>query len=85
MLAEFGQHIGPGYTNPFTGKAYIQAARSVATSAIPIGDLIDQNRLHELPGVGTAIAEIIVILHQTGTHPDLERVRRARLKYERRN
>lgn len=42
--------------NPYRAKAYLRAADSVALLTEPIGDLIAQNRLREIPGVGEAIA-----------------------------
>jgi DNA polymerase (family X) len=34
--------------------------------------MIAQDRLHHIPGVGTAIADIIRKLHATGSHPTLD-------------
>ena len=41
----------------------------------PIEDLIAQNRLREIPGVGEAIAGVITTLFQTGSHSSLEKMR----------
>lgn len=59
--------------NPYRAKAYLRAADSVALLTGPIGDLIAQNRLREIPGV--AIAQVITTLVQTGSHPSLEKMR----------
>ena len=61
--------------NPYRAKAYLRAADSVALLTEPIGELIAQNRLREIPGVGEAIAGVITTLFQTGTHPSLEKMR----------
>ena len=61
--------------NPYRAKAYLRAADSVALLTEPIGDLIAQNRLREIPGVGEAIAGVITTLFQTGSHPSLEKMR----------
>lgn len=56
-------------------KAYIRAAERVALLTEPIDTLIVQNRLQEIPGVGPAIAQVIIKLHETGTYPSLEKMR----------
>jgi DNA polymerase (family X) len=38
--------------------------------------LVAEGRLQEIPGVGAAIADIITKLHQAGTHPSLESMRK---------
>ena len=38
--------------------------------------MIAQDRLHDIPGVGTAIADIIRKLHATGSHPTLDAMRK---------
>ena len=43
---------------------------------IPLSDMIAQDRLHDIPGVGTAIADIIRKLHATGSHPTLDAMRK---------
>ena len=75
LLTEFARRSEPGGVNPFSARAYLRAAASVLRSPTPVGDLIANNELLELPGVGNTIARTIIILHQTGTHPALERMR----------
>ena len=58
--------------NPYRAKAYSRAADSLAALALPLDDLIEENRLTEIPRVGDAIADIITKLHRNGTHPSLE-------------
>jgi DNA polymerase (family X) len=62
--------------NPYGAKAYFRAADSLTALAVPLDMLIAQDRLTEIPGVGDAIADIITTLHQTGTHPSLEKLRK---------
>ena len=75
LLTEFARRFEPGGANPFSARAYLRAAASVLRSPTSVGDLIANNQLLKLPGVGKTIARTIVILHQTGTHPALERMR----------
>ena len=44
-------------------------------SLSPSETLIVQNRLQEIPGVGPAIAQVIIKLYETGTYPSLEKMR----------
>jgi len=75
LLREFGQRTALRGGNPFKAKAYARAADNLLTLSEPLDDLIAQDRLRDIPGVGEAIAEIIKRLHATGTHPGLERMR----------
>jgi DNA polymerase (family X) len=51
-------------------------ADSLAALAEPLGDLVAEGRLQEIPGVGEAIADIITKMHRTGSHPNLEAMRK---------
>ena len=53
----------------------MRAAESLAAQTDPLDRLIKEDRLKEIPGVGDAIAEIIVKLARTGTHPTLAKMR----------
>jgi DNA polymerase (family 10) len=75
LLKEFGRRAMLYGGNPYRAKAYLRAADSVAVLTEPIGDLIAQNRLREIPGVGGAIAGVITTLFETGSHPSLEKMR----------
>jgi DNA polymerase (family X) len=75
LLREFGQRTALRGVNPFKAKAYARAADNLLILSESLDDLIAQDRLREIPGVGEAIAEIIKRLHATGTHPGLERMR----------
>jgi DNA polymerase (family 10) len=61
--------------NPYRARAYLKAAESLATLAIPLEILISRDGLRQIPGVGETIADIITKLHLTGTHPALEKMR----------
>jgi DNA polymerase (family X) len=75
LLREFGRHSGLREGNPFRAKAYTRAADNLLALSLPLDQVIAQDRLREIPGVGNAIAEIIKKLHATGTHPALEKMR----------
>ena len=52
------------------------AAENLLALTTPLSDMIAQDRLHDIPGVGTAIADIIRKLHATGSHPTLDAMRK---------
>ena len=76
LLREFGQRTAVRGGNPYRARAYHRAAENLLTLTVPLDDLVAQGRLQEIPGVGAAIADVIATLHQTGTHPALEKMRR---------
>ena len=76
LLLEFAQRSALRGGNPYRAKAYRRAAENLATLALPLDQVIREDRLREIPGVGDAIADIITRLHKTGTHPSLEAMRK---------
>ena len=76
LLREFGQRSALRGGNPFRAKAYARAADNLLALSLPLGQIIAQGRLREIPGIGEAIADIIQKLHATGTHPALEKMRK---------
>jgi DNA polymerase (family 10) len=70
-LGEFGQRAALRGCNPYRDRAYARAAESLGTLTEPLAEVIHEERLREIPGVGEAIADIITRLHDTGTHPGL--------------
>jgi DNA polymerase (family X) len=62
--------------NPYRAKAYTRSAENLLALTKPLGDLVAQDRLKEIPGVGDAIADIITKLHKTGDHPSLQAMRK---------
>jgi DNA polymerase (family 10) len=75
LLREYAQRTALRGGNPYRAKAYSRAADSLGGITEPLGGLIKDDRLTEIPGVGEAIADIITKLHRTGTHPSLEKLR----------
>jgi DNA polymerase (family X) len=59
LLAEYGRRTALAGGNPYRSKARI----------------VNEDRLQQIPGVGDAIADIVMKLHRAGTHPSLERMR----------
>jgi DNA polymerase (family 10) len=76
LLTEFGQRAALRGGNPYRARAYARAAESLGTLTEPLAEVIHEERLREIPGVGEAIADIITRLHDTGTHPGLEVMRK---------
>jgi DNA polymerase (family X) len=76
LLRELAQRSALRADNPFRTKAYARAAENVLALSLPMDQVIAQDRLRGIPGVGDAIAEIIKKLHATGTHPALEKMRK---------
>jgi DNA polymerase (family 10) len=76
LLREYAQRTALRGGNPYRSKAYSRAADSLSALAVPLDQMIEEERLTEIPGVGEAIADIIAKLHGTGTHPSLEKLRK---------
>ena len=76
LLQELAQRSALRGGNPYRARAYARAAESLGTLTVPLAQVIRDNRLREIPGVGDAIADIITKLHKTGTHPSLEAMRK---------
>jgi DNA polymerase (family X) len=75
LLRELGQRIELSGDSPFKSRAYYRAAESLLALTAPLAEVIAQGRLREIPGIGAAIAEKVAALHESGTHPTLERLR----------
>ena len=76
LLHEFGQRTAFRGGNPYRARAYTRAAENLLALPEPLDALIAQNRLKEIPGVGSAIADIVTKLHETGGHPALDAMRK---------
>src|SRR6185295_16244244 len=76
LLREFGQRSALRGGNPFRAKAYARAADSILALGLPLDEIIAQDRLREIPGIGDTIADIVKKLHATGTHSALEKMRK---------
>ena len=75
LLREIGDHLAMKGGNPYRSRAYSRAADNLALSTIPLGQLIEEDRLTEIPGVGDALAAVITRLYKTGEHSSLEKMR----------
>jgi DNA polymerase (family 10) len=76
LLHEFGQRTALRGGNPYRAKAYTRAAENLMALSEPLENLVAEDRLQEIPGVGEAIADIITKLHSTGDHPTLRSMRK---------
>jgi DNA polymerase (family 10) len=76
LLAEYGRRSALRGGNPYRAKAYLKAAENLLGLGEPLGRVVAENRLTEIPGVGESIADIITKLHRCGTHPSLEKLRK---------
>src|SRR4030088_2443614 len=75
LLRELGDRMALQGGNPYRSRAYSRAADNLALSTVPLDQLIAEDRLTEIPGVGDALAAVITRLHETGEHPGLEKMR----------
>jgi len=76
LLREFAAHTSLRGGNPYRAKAYARAADSLAALVVPLDQIIAEDHLKEIPGIGDAIADIVTKLYRTGTHPGLETMRK---------
>jgi DNA polymerase (family 10) len=76
LLRELAARTSLRGGNPYRAKAYARAADSLATLVVPLDQIIAEDRLTEIPGIGDAIAGIVTKLHGTGTHPVLDGMRK---------
>src|SRR5690349_2816245 len=76
LLVELGRRTALAGDNYFRAKAYLRAADTLSSLVEPLDRVIAENRLRQLPGIGETIADIVTKLHNTGTHPLLEKLRR---------
>jgi DNA polymerase (family 10) len=76
LLREYAQRTSLRGGNPYRAKAYSTAADSLAALSQPLDRFLAAGTLTEIPGIGDAIADIVTKLHQTGSHPSLEKLRK---------
>jgi DNA polymerase (family 10) len=76
LLKEYAHRTSLRGGNPYRAKAYLRAADSLGVLSQPLEKVIATRTLTELPGIGDAIADIVTKLHQTGSHPSLEKLRK---------
>lgn len=75
LLEEIGQRMELGGESPFKVRAYYAAAENLRALEKPLADIVSKGALRDIPGIGEAIAEKVIKLHKTGTHPTLEHLR----------
>src|SRR5688572_19720319 len=75
LLREYARRTSLRGGNPYRAKAYFQAADSLTALSQPLDRIIAAGALRDIPGIGVAIADIVTKLHQTGSHPSLEKLR----------
>lgn len=61
--------------NPFKIRAYVNAARNLEASSASFSETVENGRLHELGGIGEAIAGKITEFYQTGKLEYYEQLR----------
>jgi DNA polymerase (family 10) len=76
LLREYAQRASLRGGNPYRAKAYLRAADNLGALSQPLERVIAAGTLTEIPGIGDAIADIVTKLHQTGSHPSLEKLRK---------
>ena len=76
LLVELSRRTVLAGNNYFRSRAYLRAADSLAALAEPLDRTIGDTRLRQVPDIGDTIADIVIKLHRTGTHPLLEKLRR---------
>lgn len=76
LLREYAQRTSLRGGNPYRAKAYLKAADSLGALSQPLDRIIKAGTLTNIPGIGDAIADIITKLHETGSHPSLEKLRK---------
>jgi DNA polymerase (family 10) len=69
VLVEIGVLLELKGENPFKSRAYANAARALDGLGEPLENLIRENRLNEVKGIGEAIQKKIVELINTGALP----------------
>jgi DNA polymerase (family 10) len=75
LLREYAQRAALRGGNPYRAKAFARAADALGSLPESLETIVKEGRLQEIPGVGTAIADIITKLYRSGTHPTLEAMR----------
>jgi DNA polymerase (family X) len=76
LLREYAHRASLRGGNPYRAKAYATAADSLTALSQPLDRIIAAGTLTDIPGIGDAIADIVTKLHETGSHPSLEKLRK---------
>ena len=59
LLREFAQRTALRAGNPFRAKAYARATDNLLALSLPLDQVIAEDRLREIPGIGIAIEDIV--------------------------
>src|SRR3954466_13576898 len=76
LLVELGRRTALAGDNYFRAKAYLRAADTLSALVEPLDRVIAEKRLRQLTGIGETSADCVTKLHNIGTHPLLEKLRR---------
>ena len=66
VLERIGTMLEIKGENPFKIRAYFSGARTLQTMEEDLGEVIDEGRLGEIPGIGKALTEKVETLYTTG-------------------
>lgn len=75
LLHELGMMLKLKGENRFRAKAYEMGARAVEEMREDLGTVIAEDRLTELPGIGPALAHVIIEIWNSGRSTQLEHLR----------
>jgi DNA polymerase (family 10) len=75
VFEDIAQRLELKKDNIFKIRAYRRAARSIGELPVEVGQLAEEGRLREVPGVGEAIAKKITELVTTGRLEYYERLK----------
>jgi len=76
MLNELADLMEIKGDNPFRIRAYQNAARSITSQSEKLIDIVKEERLQDIKGVGEGLAGIITEIFETGTSSQLEELKR---------
>ncbi|MFN2364302.1 MAG: histidinol-phosphatase, partial [Halarsenatibacteraceae bacterium] len=76
MLNELADLMEIKGDNPFRIRAYQNAARAITGQSDKLIDIVKEDRLQEIKGVGEGLAGIITEIFETGSSSQLEELKR---------
>src|SRR3954462_10510156 len=76
LLVEIGQRLSLAGENRYKARSYARAAQSLMSLTVPLEEVVASDRLREIPGIGTALAETITCT-STGRPRGLKRCERS--------
>ncbi len=75
IFNDIAEMLGLKKDNIFKIRAYQKVARAIGELAVPVEQLVSENRLKEIPGAGEAITKKITELVTTGKLDYYERLK----------